>query len=352
MTSFKQLAAALCLALLPTLPAFADETDTGNGFSINGRPLPPVVARVNGKSIPAQFLENQVATYRLQLKQQGVPVNPADEEAFARDALERLVDQEVLFQKQKELGLNVDPEKINQEIERIASEFPSKELFLNALTVQRLSMDMLKNSLTKKFIDDEFLRRKVAPDVKVSKEAVKKFYDSHQEQFEKPERFTIKHIFVAALEPSQEMDKGADPKVRDKAQRLQKMILDDARTKIDMVHAKLKEGASFEDMARQYSEDDSSKNKGGLLGDVVPRTVFPEMSAWLPRLKAGQYSDPIQTPLGFHIMKLQARLPKEAVPLKEVETDILNHLLKQELEKARTEKLADLKKNADIQMLF
>lgn len=351
MVSLKHLVSAFCLALAPAVSALA-ETDSEPAFSINGHALPPVVAKVNGNEIPAQYLENQIVTYRLQHNQQGLPVNPVEEEAFARNALERLVDQEVLFQKQKELGLQVDQEKVNQEIERIAGEFPSKELFLNALSVQRLSMDMLRNSLAKKFIDDEFLRKKVAPNVKVSKDAVKKFYDAHPEQFEKPERFTIKHIFVAALEPSHGDEEDVAPNIRKKAERLQKMILEDAKAKIGMVHAKLEEGASFEELAKKYSEDSSSKDKGGLLGDVLPRTVFPEMAAWLPRLKPGQYSEPIQTPLGFHIMKLQAHLPKETVPLKQVETDILNHLLKQELEKARAEQLSDLRKSAEIQMMF
>lgn len=76
------------------------------------------------------------------------------------------------------------------------------------------------------------------------------------------------------------------------------------------------------------------------------------MSAWLPRLKAGEYSDPIKTPLGYHIMKMEARLPKETVPLKDVESDILNHLLKQELEVARDAELKSMKAAAKIQQFF
>ncbi len=337
--------------LLSTNLSLADD-DANPALTINGKSVPEVVAVVNGVNLPVQFLENQVAAYRMQLKQQGVPPTPADEEAFARDALNRMIDQEVLYQKRKELGLKADPEKVNKEIERIASQFPSKELFLNALSVQRLDMNMLKTSLVKKFIDDEFLRKKIAPNVKLPKDAASQYYKANLVQFEKPERYTVKHIFVSALESHPHARKDASPAIRKRAEKLQKMIIEDAKHKIDDVHKKLKAGGSFEKLAKEYSEDSNSKDKGGLLGDVVPRTVFPEMSAWLPRLKEGEYSDPIKTPLGFHIMKMEARLPKETVPLKEVETDILNHLLKQELEKARDAKIKTMKDQAKIQQFF
>ncbi len=337
--------------LLIATPSLADSAEPP-AFAINGKSVPPVVAIVNGVNLPAQFLENQIATFRMQHKQQGLPVNPADEEAFARSALNRMIDQEVLYQQRKELQLRADPEKVNKEIERIASEFPSKELFLNALSVQRLDMDMLKNSIAKKFIDDEFLRKKIAPTVKVSKDAVSRYYNSHLTQFEKPERFTIKHIYVAALATPPHSLKDASPATRKRAEKLQKMIHEDAKKIIDEVHIELKTGGSFEALAKKYSEDTNSKDKGGLLGDVVPGTVFPEMAAWLPRLKVGETSDPIKTPLGYHIMKLEALVPKETVPLKDVESDILNHLLKQKLEKARDAQLDIMKQSAKIQQFF
>lgn len=351
MASIKLFIGTVLLFFASTTFSLAD-TETPPTLTINGKEVPPVVAVVNGVDLPAQYLENQITAYKMQMQQQGVTLTPADEEAFAREALDRMIDQEILFQKRKELGLKISSEKVNKEIERIASEFPSKELFLNALSVQRLNMSMLKNSISKKFIDDEFLRKKVAPNVKISKDAVKHFYEENRAQFEKPERYTIKHIFVAALAASPHAREDASPAIRARAEKLEKMINDDALAKINKAHAKLKQGASFEDTAREFSEDSSSKDKGGLLGDVIPRTVFPEMSAWLPRLKPGEYSDPIKTPLGYHIMKLEAKLAKETVPLKDVESDILNHLLKQELGKARDAKLATMRESAKIQQFF
>lgn len=337
--------------LLTTSLSLAEDTSPSD-LIINGKTVPPVVAVVNGVDLPIQFLENQIAAYRMQVKQKGMQLTPADEEAFAHDALDRMIEQEILYQKRKELGLKADPEKVNKEIERIASQFPSKELFLNALSVQRLDMALLKNSISKKFIDDEFLRKKIAPNVKVPKDAVSNYYNANIVQFEKPERYTIKHIFVSALESPPHARKDASPAIRKRAEKLQQMIFDDAKAKINQVHKKLKAGGSFEKLAKEFSEDSNSKDKGGLLGDVVPRTVFPAMSAWLPRLKAGEYSDPIKTPLGYHIMKMEARLPKETVPLKDVESDILNHLLKQELEVARDAELKSMKAAAKIQQFF
>ena len=338
------------LTLLVCSTAWAD-SGTSPAFTLNGKPVPDVVATVNGKPVPAQFLENQVVTRRLQYKQMGQTLPPEEEEKVARETLKHLVDQELLYQKREELGLKVDPKRVDKEIKRIVSEFPSEKLFRRALKAQRLDMDLLRNSIEKRILEDEFIRRQIAPKVKVTPEMVRKYYEEHRAEFKKPKRYKIQHIYIAALHPNPPAE-DAPEEVKKKAERLRKLVDADARKTVNMVYEKLEQGESFEELARQHSEDHNSKDKGGLLGEVIPSTVFPQMAEWLPKLKPGEYSKPIQTPLGYHILKLAEILPESTIPLKEVETEILNHLLRLKVQEAREAFLKDLRKSAEIKLFI
>ncbi|MFQ5482003.1 MAG: peptidylprolyl isomerase [Nitrospinaceae bacterium] len=338
----------LALGAFGLAPVAAD-TGPDASFQINGKSVPQIVATVNGIDVPSQFLENQVVTYRLMAHQQGRRLEPREEQEFARETLNKLVDQELIYQKRQDLGISADSQKITQEIERISSQFPSQELFKRALAAQRLNFDMLRRSIERKILEDEFIRNEIAPKVKVEEDAVQAYYRENAKRFTKPERYKLQHIFVASLKP-QDSGGDMDPELREKARRLNKLIEQDARDKVEMIHAKLKKGAKFEDLVKQYSEDFNSKDKAGLLGEVIPDTVFPEMAEVLPTLKEGGFSEPVRTPLGFHILKLAAKLPEATIPLEQVKTDILNFLLKEKVNAAYAAYLKDLRKTADIQL--
>jgi parvulin-like peptidyl-prolyl isomerase len=201
-----------------------------------------------------------------------------------------------------------------------------------------------------KFLFDEFLRKEIAPKVKIEEKDIQQFYRSHLEQFKRPERYKVEHIFIAALEDAKPLPEDTPEAVRQKAARLRHQLEADARVKVSEVYDKLKAGGNFEELAKEYSEDFNSKDKGGLLGEMVPEGLYPEMAAWLKKLKPGEFSEPIKTPLGFHIMKVAEHLPPEAIPLDEVKADIMNHLLREKVIKARDAYFKELRLSADIKI--
>ena len=80
----------------------------------------------------------------------------------------------------------------------------------------------------------------------------------------------------------------------------------EARARIDRVRDRLDSGAKFEDMARINSEDASSA-KGGDLGWVNPGDTVPEFEQALGRLAIGETSQPVRTPFGWHLLKVEER---------------------------------------------
>jgi len=77
------------------------------------------------------------------------------------------------------------------------------------------------------------------------------------------------------------------------------------KSRIDSIYMKLKDGAKFEDLVKQYSEDKGSAAKGGILPKFGVNRMVPEfIDAIYPLEKAGDYSKPTLTPYGWHIIKL------------------------------------------------
>ena len=90
------------------------------------------------------------------------------------------------------------------------------------------------------------------------------------------------------------------------------------------IKKKLDAGASFEELAKQESQDLLSKEKGGDLGYFHSGAMTPEFETAAYKLKIGQISDPVQSPNGYHIIKLTGK--KDLQPYNEVKDSIRKNL--------------------------
>jgi peptidyl-prolyl cis-trans isomerase SurA len=87
----------------------------------------------------------------------------------------------------------------------------------------------------------------------------------------------------------------------------------DARKKMDKIQAELKGGKKFEDLAKEYSDDKFSKDKGGLMEPFGVGKLMPEFEDAAFALKSpGDVAQPIQTEYGLHLIKLVKKIPLES----------------------------------------
>ncbi len=82
--------------------------------------------------------------------------------------------------------------------------------------------------------------------------------------------------------------------------------VDEAKLKIDDIYAKLKAGASFEDMAKAYSDDPGSAQNGGDLNWVSTGEMVPAFEKVMLQTPEGQLSAPFQSNFGWHILQVEA----------------------------------------------
>ena len=121
-----------------------------------------------------------------------------------------------------------------------------------------------------------------------------------------------------------------------------------AKKKVDEVFTKVKSGENFEELAKQYSEDKGSAEKGGDL-DFMYKGVFdPQFDKAVADLKTGETSDIIETEYGYHIIRLMETKPSDYAPFADVKESIQKHLFMTEAQKLVGRYIEGLRKKADI----
>ncbi|MCC7484220.1 MAG: SurA N-terminal domain-containing protein [Burkholderiales bacterium] len=157
--------------------------------------------------------------------------------------------------------------------------------------------------------------------VRVDPAEVARYYESRRAQFEQAES-RARHILIA-------VDPAADEATKNKA-----------RATAEEVYAQLKKNpAAFPDLARKYSQDPGSAEKGGDLGFITRGTLpeVPEFEAALFKLKEGEISPPVATRLGFHVIQATEVRGARGRSLDELRGQIETELRKQGAAKAFAE---------------
>lgn len=334
------------LILLPQ-SLLAEENNTP--YTINGKPVPRVVARVNGIALTSQLLQREFFSFRFQSKQKGKEIEPNEEYGIARELLKSAVARELVVQKARSLGIVITDKKVDLQIKSIEDEFPSHELFITALAFQHLNIASLKEKIHRTLLEDELMRREIAPKVIVSDTAIEKYYKQNQANFTKPVLYLMRHILIKTITA---VDKAEDKLSQKKADRLTKIINDDAKEKIHSLLKKIQQGESFSDLAQRFSEDLASQEKGGMLGQLHPDSTIPEISKEMVKLKEGNSSGVVQSNFGYHILKLDEIIPSTLIPFSDTKTDIMNLLMKKETQKLFTSYIEDLGNNAKIEVFL
>jgi parvulin-like peptidyl-prolyl isomerase len=317
---------------------------------LNGKPIPPIIAIVNGEDIDSNFLVNQVKIWKITRLRQGLTVSDKEEKEYALKTLNKAIDQELLFQKGKEKDIKIKEETIQREIENIQSKFPDTKTFLAALAFQDLTIDRLSRKIEKQLTEESYIRMEMAPKVDVSDKQVKEVYEKNKASYVTAEKYRVSHIFINSAEAS--LSQIENKNDRKRAERMSKMLDIQAKELVYGILEKLKQGADFAELAKKNSEDKETREIGGDLGEVDLNRTLPKLASAIAKLKPGKVSDVVKTSFGYHILKLNQIIPSRKISFKEVKTDILNALLKIEVEKKKKEYISDLRKSAKIKILL
>ena len=194
--------------------------------------------------------------------------------AQAKQVLNQMVQQQLIDQYARDKKIDVSQAEIDKSETEIKAKYPPGQ-FEQILKNQGLTEQDVQQILKQQLV----LKKAVAPQVHVSDADVKAFFDKNHAQFDKPEQVKARHILVA------------DPKLA------------------AQVLAKVKAGGSWDALAKQYSTDPSSKDKGGELGYFGRGQMVAPFQDAAFAAKAGQIVGPVKSPFGYHIIQVEDKKP-------------------------------------------
>lgn len=330
-------------ALLAANPVLADKASvvSGPAKKLN---LPDVVAQVNGVEVASNHVNFE---FNRVVRENPEPLTAEQKKALASKIIDSEVVRELVYQNAKEAGTTFDKKEVEESFQLLKKQFPEQKEWQQLLDERGITEDTLRHSIEMDLMARKFLEGKVQGKIKITDAQVKNFYEENKERFRRPESYRSQHIFIAYV-PADKRAKMSRDELREKAQDLRK----DAQKRMGKVTAELEAGGDFSALAKKYSEDAGSSEKGGDLGFVYKGMLDKSFDDAVAGLKPGETSKVIETPYGFHVIKLNETKPAETAPFDDVKKPIQNYLFTEEAKKIVESNINLMRKQAKIEVFY
>lgn len=330
----KALCYAIILLLVQTTAALSEEkaAPEKKGTTMEQASPGTVLAKVNGVAITRgdrdRALQEILAQGGGRGGQQPTPeMMPQMENA----ALDQLINIEVLYQKGKKLTVKDLEQKVDDKVGQTRKQFPSQADFEKALKGANITENKLKDLARRNIVIDNLMQKEVFSKITVTEADAKKFYDDNPDKFKMPERTQASHILISA-------DQKATPEDKKKA-----------KEKAEAIRKRVAKGEDFAAVAKAESNCPSAA-KGGDLGYFGKGQMVPEFEKAAAALKLGELSDVVESPFGYHIIKVMDRKPADTVKFAEVKDKIEDYLKSQKAQKPMTDYVDKIKKEAKVEI--
>ena len=305
-----------------------------------------IIARVNNQIIT----RSEYVREKDQLKQEAQQQDPANADRIymdrERDILRGLIDQQLLLEKAKDLGITADTDLVKRLDEiRKQMNLNSMDDLEKAAQAQGVSFEDFKQNLRNQIITQKVISDQVGSKIQVTKDEEQQYYDSHKDELMQPEQIRLSEILVSTQKATAANEKsggGDKPAAEDDPQAL---ATADAKAK-DLL-SQIQKGAKFEDVAKKNS-DGPTASQGGDLGYFKRGALAKELEDKTFAMKPGEVSDVIRTRQGYVLLKVTEHTQPGTPPIKDVEPKLQEALYMQKLDPALREYLTKLREEAFI----
>jgi len=270
--------------------------------------LPSVIAKVNGESVERWELETAIKGVE---GRAGSPIPPERHDEIVRGLIDQLVAFHVLSQEAHARKLDATDADVQARISQFKGGFPDENAFQQALTAQGMTMPELQKQTRMGLDVSKVLDAEVNSKIAIGDADVEAFYKGNTDRFKQGETVHASHILIG-------VPQGADAATKQAA-----------RVKAQAILKQVKAGGDFAALAKANSQDGSAQN-GGDLGFFPKGQMEPTFEKTAFSLKPGTTSGLVETPFGFHIIKVLEKRPPRTAPLEEVAPQIKEFLTGQQ----------------------
>jgi len=293
-----------------------------------------IVAKCNGDIITRGDLDRSRRELIETLRASGVVGDQLEKELGDREKnlLRDRIDQLILAQKAKDLNINVDTD-VSKQLASIQSDskIPDPEKFQAYIKEQSgMSYEDFKQEMKTRALTQHVIREEVTEKMSVKHEDIEKYYNEHKTEFVREERIFLQEILISTEGKDAAGVAAAEKKAKD-------------------LVARARKGERFAEMARDNSDSVSAKGMGELppyKKDVLSKNL--EDLVWTQ--PKGYITDPVRTPNGFLILRVEDHQKAGQAELAEVESQINEKLLAPRLEAAVRDYLTKLRKDAFLEI--
>jgi len=324
MKSWKQFKVWLCYGLLcliwvyiPLSLAFAKTVDR-------------IIAKVNEVIITQSELEERTFVKMMSLQKANTQPMPTQEQLMDEE-LKRMIEERLLIDVGKKLGLKVDEASVTKAIDEIKRTNGLNDGDLEKmLNAESKSMEDYKNNIRDQILISRVVGFEIRKRATVSDEEIEEYYNLHLKDYWVMGKLKLRHILFLIDDKLSEKD------------RLIKM------QKAQLALKKIRSGVDFVAVAKELSEDISAST-GGDLGEIERGKMVPEFEKAAFQLKEGEVSGLVETPYGVHIIRVDKIYPGQTLPLDKVRAQIESRLRDQKLKGEYEKYLQELTQKAFIE---
>ena len=293
-----------------------------------------IVARINNDIVSRSEFQQSREQVLTELKQK---YGTQAEQMFTlqeKDVLRDLIDQRLLVQRGKDLGINPDTEVIKRLDEmRKQMGLATLEDLEKQAEQQGVSYEAVKENIRSNLITQKVIGQEVGSKIHITQEEAQQYYQDHQKELERPEQVRLSEILVAIAAPDAQGG-AADPAAA-------------AEQKTRELREQIAKGASFEEVARKNSSG-ASAEQGGDLGYFERGKLAKELEDKTFSMQVNEVSEVIRTKQGYILLKVTEHQQAGVATFKEIEPRIQEALYYQKLQPAMRTYLTKLREEAYI----
>lgn len=242
------------------------------------------------------------------------------------DSLEQLVDRALIMHSFETEGYKLPESAIDQVVqERIRERFGDRVTLMKSLQAQGMTFEQFRKQVREQYIESAMRSQNIAREIIISPYKVENFYNTHPDDYKLEDQVKLRMIVL---------NKSSATETNTVQLALE-------------ISAKLKDGATFADLASVYSQG-SQQHEGGEWGWVEYSVLRKELGDVAVALPPGHVSAPIDTPDAVYLMLVEEKKPAHAKPLTEVRADVEKTLRIQQQAKLSKEWMDGLKKKTFI----
>ena len=294
-----------------------------------------VVAVVNEEIILMSELNAALNPFLTRI--QGYEYSQSEKEQLSyklrEEVLNQLINERITDQQAQKAGIKISDKEIDASIEqmKMANRLTDEDL-REALSQQGLTLEEFREKISEQILRSKLVSLEVKSKIVITKEDIKNTFDKENEKYSATQKYHLRTILMRVPQGGSERSKK------------------EIEAKMLAVHAKLKQGDNFEELARVYTHP-TLASSGGYLGAFDPESLAPDIRQAVTSLKPGEFSSVLDTDQGYQIFFVDKIENKGGRSLEEASAEIEDRLYQEIVDERFNAWIQDLRKRSHIKVI-